>query len=781
MMQPAIQKQVVESLSASANVGNRDSALYLATIHLSVRYKPEEAMRWLSRAAELGSSTAAYLYYRLHEATGVEMEKDRLMVSQWLYQGSAWGSWIAFDDFIEFEDWAENIAKTILMWQGSFNGDIPFREEALTGRFTIQPVGTRLELLDREIAAAGGHVHDIILAGRESNRLLHWAAGIGSSEVVAHLIDKHGASVNCLNRNGETPLLAACRAGNGRGVVELMMRGADKSIVSHSRQTPLHWLWTFEKSARHMRDSEKLAVLTDLGRVLSTGQVNATADAVTERINGFKDEQSVHRLQSHLLSDLPLGTPLHWAVQRRCLLTVQALLKIGANPFVPVLVGNHRWGGSAAHLAAAMHDDDIFQLFVDSVAPEPERHRTIFEDASELFPGFLDTVISGRATRTHANGRFERMGRHGAMYRDRTRRMLRLLVDNGVTKLQGQYKMEGSIVPTPLFLAVMHGQTDIAEAMLEIPEFQADLEVACGLYTSAMETPLLKSVSFCNADMYFLLRSHGANTNVTTHGQATTIGDSALSLCAYVGHEQMDVALDLIKSGNPVNSGCSNLMSPIFWAALGAHFHLAELLLTHGAEINELQDWRTKKLMTLSLDEPTTVLGLLLRTCSISTALPLQWLFESHDAGKFTLDPIICPSTGATVFHAVAAVDEAGRDEEVLRDALLHIMSRFAGQSDLVNAYAYHAPDSASRHGTTPLIDAVRRSNLTVAKALVNAGADIFKTCTDGYQPLQYAKSMLFKFESLDVSVYSPKTLSSMEKSRDEMLKLLSPTDTSST
>jgi hypothetical protein len=108
-------------------------------------------------------------------------------------------------------------------------------------------------------------------------------------------------------------------------------------------------------------------------------------------------------------------------------------------------------------------------------------------------------------------------------------------------------------------------------------------------------------------------------------------------------------------------------------------------------------------------------------------------ILEGHHAKNYKLDPVICPSTRSNIFHAIAGVEEAGRDEEALREALSQLMSGFGHQNDLINTYAYHAPDSSSRHSTTPLIDAVRQSNITVVKALLDAGADPCKSRTDGF------------------------------------------------
>ncbi|KAK5044780.1 hypothetical protein LTR84_010436 [Exophiala bonariae] len=766
LMQPQIQEQTINSLVNSADSGSRDSSLFLSVYYFNVRYDPVEAIRWLSTAAELGNSTARYLYYRLHEATGIKMKVDHTTIDHWLYQGSAWGSWIAFDDKNKHEKNHENPAKIILRFQGSYNGDTPFREEALIGRFCISPMGTQINLLDSQIASTQSNVDDIVLAGMQGNRLLHWAAGVGALDAVKHLIIHHHANVNCLNDLGETPLLAACRAGNGQTVAQLLKEGADPSLRCYSRQYPIHWLWTLEKSLPQIPDHEKMSILTQLGRVLSRGSVkivNSVADPVAKRINGFQqDEPHSDRLQSHLFSSLPLGTPLHWAVQLRCLLTIRALLGLGADPFYSISTTGYQGNGSAAHLAAAMHDDDIFELFVEHIGPE-KRHR-VFGRVEDFYPGFLDTAISGRATHTHANGRFERMSRHGKNYKSRTQRMFQLLLSYGLRTLQSKYNSN----PTPLNFAVQNGQIDIVEVLLNT-QFKDDLEVSSGLDSNEPAvTPLAMSVMRAYDDIYFLLRSHGADSNATYQGI-----DSILSICAIAGHTRLEVAIDLIKGGNPVNSGRSYAMSPIFWAVWGAHFPLADLLLQHGADINELQDYRTKKFVASRLIEPTTVLGLLLSTCSNSSALPLRWLLYGHCEGKYNLQPITCPSTSSNIFHAIASVEEDGRDEEKLRIALTQVMSNFGHFHDLLDEYAYHAPESSSQHGTTPLIDAIQHSNVMVVKELLALGANEEKTCTDGLRPLQYAQAMLFKFKGLETSRYPPMTLTVMERNRNEIVKLL--------
>jgi ankyrin repeat protein len=740
MLQPVLRQQIEESLIKAANAGGQDAALFLVVYYLNIVFDAEAACSWLVRAAELGSSSAMYLCYRIHKGLGIPVPdriKDR--IEHWLYTGTCWGSRIAFQDLHVLYPTLADAAGYILQKQGSCNGDVPFRDATMTGPFAMN--FDSLDELAEKIRHDGRQVDEITLAGENGDRLLHLAAGTGNLAAVEALIRTHGADINVRNKKGETPFLAAVRSGSGQTMAKLFQLGADPTIASDSGQVPLHWLWGLERANRPAPSFEQeVQDLTTLAVGMSRGNrrvLNATADAVTTRINGFKDVKHVHRLQTHIFSELPAGTPLHWAVQRRSLAAVKALLAAGADPKTDsagaVTTSGIAESKTVWHLAAAMHDDDILQMLIDNTR---KREGVITpEKALERLPRkLLAAAIDGCASRSYANGRFERIARHGDSYKARTKKTFNLLWSLGLHDLGDGINLKA----TPLFLAVQAGQTDIVEALLQTM-FQRDLHVRCG----AGFTPLQESLNRRADDIYFLLRSRRAD--VLTKWGLRGGKHGTLALCALAGHYKTTVAADLIGSGVPVRSSAPDVLSPFVLAIHGGHFRMARFLLDQGADVNELQDHRVNMLSFSRLGRPTTALGLLLRTSDYSNLLPISWLLDQQKQSKLpsSLSPIVCPSVGMNIYHALGFVDEDGRDDDVVEQIFRLLWSTFP-DCKLLNDY-FHVSDNL---GTiAPLYLAVETSNPQLVAAFLKAGADPTTKNSKGYGAVEMAVQFADDFE----------------------------------
>lgn len=78
---------------------------------------------------------------------------------------------------------------------------------------------------------------------KRGDGILHIAASCGKYKAIETLLDSFSAlDVNRVNDQRETPLLCACRAGQREVVHFLLNRGADASIATLSKESPLHWL-----------------------------------------------------------------------------------------------------------------------------------------------------------------------------------------------------------------------------------------------------------------------------------------------------------------------------------------------------------------------------------------------------------------------------------------------------------------------------------------------------------------------------------------------------------
>jgi len=752
---------VYGSLVRAADQGSPDAALFLAIFHVNVRFDADMAAKYILHAADLGSASGMYLCYRLHKALGKEQLIRNLDLTQWLYSGTCWGSQIAYEDDLELN--GHSNAAIILRCQGSCNGDTPFREASMQGPFDL--VRDTVDQVRAKIQQTGRDVNSITLAGDNGDKLIHWAAAVYQTpfhhqKLLLYLVDELGADVNTRNGKGETPLIVAMRAGNGAALSALLRRGADVSLKSNSGQVALHWLWTLAEFGRpptlttDQQVEEHMRVLA-LG--LSGGSrdvLNAVADSVSTRVNGYKDVAHSQSLQTHILSDLPAGTPLHWAVQRRSIACVRGLLAAGADPWACAFGADseggsgHGWALSPLHLAAAMHDDDILGMMLERDGPSSS-------SLSTCRPGALAVAIDGNASQGYSNGRFQRMVRHGRGYQERARKTFQLLWDKGCRTLgygfdasSWEAAEKAATQPTPLLLAVHSGQADVVKALLATP-FGRDLEKRGGV---GLHTPLQESIKRRCKDVYLLLKEHGADVH-----EGLSRRQNPLSLLALVGHADLDVAQDLIQSGIPLRSTTGpNGLPPLAAAISGCFFDLARLFLDHGADPNELLDRRVGIHQFSNIGRPTTILGCLLGAFDSSRLLALNWLLDQHINGSLPqpLSVRVCPSGGLNAFHVLAmcgvhnddeGVGENGRDNDAIVAAFRVLKAAFPGSEFLDQQMDPDDPAiSVAGLGNgllpSPLLLAVQSNNVALVRELVNSGADPLRELGGHCTPLRAAR-----------------------------------------
>ena len=129
-------------------------------------------------------------------------------------------------------------------------------------------------------------------------------------EKIVKLMDPQ--EVNKLNDCGETALYRACMAGATANVLILLSHGADASIAaSPGGPTCLHWLFHFNP-----RD------------------VNVIARELVKHGAPIHSQSKWKIPLLHYPFTLPVGTPLHWAVENSAAEATRALLCQGADPSV---------------------------------------------------------------------------------------------------------------------------------------------------------------------------------------------------------------------------------------------------------------------------------------------------------------------------------------------------------------------------------------------------------------------------------------------------------------
>ena len=192
------------------------------------------------------------------------------------------------------------------------------------------------------------------------DKLLHILSSFSNSEVLEKVLKVTSPQeINIVNNCGETALYRACMAGQTSNILLLLSQGADPSIApSPCGPTCLHWLFNF-----------------------STREVDTIARELIKhgaQINSIS-EQKIPML--HYPFTLPIGTPLHWAVDMSAVEATYTLLQHGACPY--------RRDGSDPYA----HDDNVRNL--DMSLP-PDWVRYSVAKSTTLGLSAIDLAVKNR-------------------------------------------------------------------------------------------------------------------------------------------------------------------------------------------------------------------------------------------------------------------------------------------------------------------------------------------------------------------------------------------------
>lgn len=289
--------------------------LFGMAIRLTVSRTPgfeKKILVYMGAAAKRSFSPAQAIIKRLYEAHGLSLATiadDQLMES-WLFNAVSTGSLIAEEDLADLNPDLLQKAKASFRETGGHNGGFSNLTTPQT-LFSNLDVDTARNLCDEK-----GNVE--FLVDLEGNRLLHMAAMFDKHDVIKYLVEERGATINCQNDRGETPLYNACLAGHRSTVEVLITLSADASIISKPYGlSPLHWLFNFEK--QHIPHIAHL--------LISKGKAKVNATIASEKVGNYEQQIPFE----HFPFYWPFGTPLHWAAFARSVTAIDALLSFGAD------------------------------------------------------------------------------------------------------------------------------------------------------------------------------------------------------------------------------------------------------------------------------------------------------------------------------------------------------------------------------------------------------------------------------------------------------------------
>jgi ankyrin repeat protein len=520
--------------------------------------------------------------------------------------------------------------------------------------------------------------------------VLHVAASLGYERVVDEIVLR-GANVNVLNNYDENPLLCACRSGNV-GLAKKLLRNGCDIVASMSGETPLHWLIACDD---HLAD-HLCSILVEHGANL-------------EDIH-FATETNEYNFDIY-----PHGTPLHWAVSRRHMGAIRALVSSGADPF------NDALEDSPLIRAVSIHDMTVLELLLAS------KHAT-----AEKVTG-LDSA--GQTLLFHAiycNPVYPRLILHGnEMYRAFID-TAQLLIDHGCDP--ELITRDGDSV---MHLAAGFCDVDELKLLLDnFPQLKTSINKPCG---PNQRTPLHQAISSDKIDMVRFLISNGADCDVRSGGA------TLLHLLAGIVDERH--ALECLKELNiskrtDINdlaerADVETSVTAFEMALVSGHLAVADFLLTSGANPHCAPTRHPSFLHTLIVE------------VAWHSPASLEYYIE-----KAKPDFVVRRSGRITALHVAASLGSLIVDTTTASVKLDILLKAYPSKAQ-IDARTTKVADSKIAGGQTPLHYAAKFGVYFATKKLLEVGADVFAKDEEGHTPVELIRQHVKAVNELEPQVHS--------------------------
>ncbi|KAL8687743.1 MAG: hypothetical protein Q9218_006175 [Villophora microphyllina] len=479
----------------------------------------DEALKYLRQSAEGGNHIARAFMRRIWSACRPE-ENDAGV--SYLEDYAKAGSRPAFEELRKVI--SQEQVNAVYRWftdaSGGVGADWLVRSEMLHGYTQSQWIDDawlmeRVRTTDKPLSQ--------LVVNKRGDTVLHFTAMCGRPKPFKAMILDYKMDVNLQNPLGETPLLTACRSGQGEVVIWCLKKfEADSSIAASNGETPLHWLHRFE-------DQYIEPMLVDL---LATGAKIETA--TKERI--------VHsRYPSSVDIDLKMpGTPLSWAVHENRPHVVRMLLKHGGDP--------HASPEGAAHspllMAAYYHHHECLTVIIEHLESKVTQRNTNGE--IELRYALMYGPVVREAER--AADKFSMILRGGADWLKRLHATFDIFREK--TKLINFQSVFGGSL---LYSAVSKAHDELVDYMLKYDWLVDKMDQPIG---EGQRIPILEAVRWNRGQLARKLIEHGANVCAMAINPFDTKERnwSALHIFAHEGHSRdLGLVETLVELGVPVD------------------------------------------------------------------------------------------------------------------------------------------------------------------------------------------------------------------------------------
>ncbi|QSP94772.1 ankyrin repeat domain-containing protein [Marinobacter salinisoli] len=283
-------------------------------------------------------------------------------------------------------------------------------------------------------------------------------------------------------------------------------------------------------------------------------------------------------------------------------------------------------------------------------------------------------------------------------------------------------------------LIALSGVPGKTEYMSELLESHADIDLA----NDGGWTPLMHAVLKGNIAAAELLISSGANLEAKSRDGLTALHFTAIDSSYFNRANDTKLAQLLISAGANVNARQKDDSTPIFEAIASNRPDILQLFLEAGANPDASDEDGMTALMFAVLNGNTHAVQALISAGA--------YLERKNDRGQTALHIAVLP----------ADVGDRSNDAQIVRMLIRSGANLNAHQDNkktpLFKSIIYNRaevrsillesdanPDLTDANGDTPLMMAVfLTGNIEAAKALIDSGADLDATNSDGYAALHY-------------------------------------------
>ena len=677
-----------ESISAAA-----ESAYHLTRCYVNgfgVEKDLRQAWQWMMKSARLRNPKAQAQAYRLYQAlfAGQDLPSEiRQEMIEWLQEAVRRGSSEAARDLLGLDPSLYENANGL--WEKRFCQVDPDNTSRITGMDDLAAICRQLN---------GPALHELVLNQR-GMQPIHLAASFGNIHLLRELLN-HDINIDSLNERDETALLCACRANEPEAALFLMNCGA-RIIPATSGESPLHWLIALKESSL---------------RKVAMKLIEAGAEL---------EQQYTETENNELTFDVyPHGTPLDWAVSKRCLVAVHLLIEVGADPF------NECSQYSAFTRATSAHDWEVVQILLKS------KHAT----SSRL--GALESTGQSVLFETiYCYSPYDRILLHGPDIDQAAIKTINALLAADCDP--SCVDQDGSSI-----MHVLAGfcAYDFVKMVLEECQFQKYINTRDG---KSGRTPIHQAIANGKIKVVKLLIEHGADTYIEALGRtilhllATAEDEDYSVLCLKALKPSTRRDLNTLAKSEDAPEG----LTAFELAVHSSRLKIAELLLGAGADpvAGKNRDWH---FMTRLISLPT---------------------WDSVQALQYYLDKvqtafIMRESTSQSVLHFGASMMNGDNiTGEQKFDVLLNRFSRI----DQINAVTISSKDPDVAAGQTPLHYAAKFGVFYAAQKLLLAGAKPSIKDNDGHTPLDLARRQLASIKARIMAHELVRTVTDLQSTVD--------------